>query len=184
VVPDNGLLTPVIDRDGLDSAHEIANPEWMLQSGISFTFHGRDIFSPAAAHLAAGWDFALAGPAVAELVRLSIKNFTTTAEGIRGEIIGLDDPYGSLISDIPAEEFQKLGYNIGDEVAVRLNNKPVTVPYMKTFMDVQVGDALLYIDSRGRLALAVNQGNYSEKFNIRPPGTIIVPRKSPSKSKP
>ncbi len=184
VVPDNGLLTPVIDRDGLDSAHEIANPEWMLQSGISFTFHGRDIFSPAAAHLAAGWDFALAGPAVAELVRLSIKNFTTTAEGIRGEIIGLDDPYGSLISDIPAEEFQKLGYNIGDEVAVRLNNKPVTVPYMKTFMDVPVGDALLYIDSRGRLALAVNQGNYSEKFNIRPPGTIFVPRKSPSKSKP
>lgn len=177
VAPDNGLLTPVIDRDGLESAHEIANPDWMLP-GISRTFHGRDVFSPAAAHLAAGWDFAKAGPVVPELVRLSVKNFTTTAEGIRGEIIGLDDPYGSLITDIPDEEFKKLGYNIGDEVTLRVNNKSVTMPYMRTFMDVPIGDTLLYIDSRGRVGLAVNQGNYSEKFNVRPPGAILIPRKA------
>ena len=177
VAPDNGLLTPVIDRDGLESAHEIANPDWMLP-GISRTFHGRDVFSPAAAHLAAGWDFAQAGPVVPILVRLSVKNFTTTAEGIRGEIIGLDDPYGSLITDIPAEEFKKLGYNIGDEVTLRVNNKSVTMPYMRTFMDVPIGDTLLYIDSRGRVGLAVNQGNYSEKFNVRPPGAILIPRKA------
>jgi S-adenosylmethionine hydrolase len=183
VVPDNGLVTPVMDRDGLDSAHEIANPDWMLP-GISHTFHGRDVFSPTAAHLAAGWDFNLAGPVLPELVRLPLKNFTTTPEGIRGEIIGLDDPYGSLITDIPAEEFKKLGYSIGDEVAVRLDNKPMTLPYMNTFMDVPIGDTLLYIDSRGRLGLAINQGNYAEKFNIRPPGTIFVPRKAAVKSKP
>jgi S-adenosylmethionine hydrolase len=177
VVPDNGLVTPVMDRDGLESAREISNPEWMLP-GVSHTFHGRDIFSPAAAHLAAGWDYNLAGPPVSELVRLPIKNFTITDQGIRGEIIGLDDPYGSLISDIPAEEFKKLGYTIGDEVTVRVNNKPVTMPYMKTFMDVPIGDTLLYIDSRGRVGLAVNQGNYSEKFNVRPPGTIVIPRKA------
>jgi S-adenosylmethionine hydrolase len=177
VLPDNGLLTPVIDRDGLDSAREITNPKWMLQSGISYTFHGRDVFSPAAAHLAAGWDFSQAGPEVSQLVRLAVKTFTETSEGIRGEIIGLDDPYGSLISDIPAEEFKKLGYSIGDKVQVRLNDKPVTLPYAKTFMDVPVGDTLLYVDSRGRLGVAVNQGNYSEKFNLRPPGTIFIPRK-------
>jgi len=101
-----------------------------------------------------------------------------TEQGLRGEIIGLDDPYGSLITDIPAEQFNNLGYAIGDEVTVRLNNKPVTVPYMKTFMDVPIGDTLLYIDSRGRVGLAVNQGNYSEKFNVRPPGTIVIPRKA------
>jgi S-adenosylmethionine hydrolase len=183
VVPDNGLLTPVMDRDGLDSAHEIANPDWMLP-GISHTFHGRDVFSPAAAHLANGWDFALAGPAVPQLVRLSVKSFSATAEGIRGEVIGLDDPYGSLITDIPEDEFKKLGYNVGDEVTVRVNDKSVTVPFKKTFMDVPVGHTLLYIDSRGRLGLAVNQGNYSEKFNVRPPGTVFVPRKGASKSKP
>lgn len=115
---------------------------------------------------------------VPELVRLSVKNFAATAEGIRGEIIGLDDPYGSLITDIPAEEFKKLGYNIGDEVTLRLNNKSVTLPYMRTFMDVPTGDTLLYIDSRGRVGLAVNQGNYSEKFNVRPPGAILIPRKA------
>jgi S-adenosylmethionine hydrolase len=184
VLPDNGLMTPVIDRDGLESAREITNPHWMLKSEISYTFHGRDVFSPAAAHLAAGWDFTLAGPEVPELVRLAVKNFTTTDEGIRGEIIGLDDPYGSLISDIPAEEFKRLGYVLGDEVNIRVNNKPVTVPYMRTFMDVPVGDTLLYIDSRGRLGLAVNQGNYSEKFNVRPPGTISVFRKDVSKGNP
>jgi S-adenosylmethionine hydrolase len=178
VLPDNGLLTPVMDRDGLDSAREITNPEWMLHSEISSTFHGRDVFSPAAAHLAAGADFTLAGPEVPQLVRLAVKSFTETNEGIRGEIIGLDDPYGSLISDIPAEEFKKLGYNLGDKVHVRVNDKPIGVPYAKTFMDVPVGDTLLYIDSRGRVGLAVNQGNYSEKFNIRPPSTIFIPRKA------
>jgi S-adenosylmethionine hydrolase len=177
VVPDNGLLTPVMDRDGLDSAHEITNPQWMLHSEISSTFHGRDVFSPAAAHLAAGWDYNAAGPVVDALVRLPVKNFTVTDQGISGEIIGLDDPYGSLISDIPADEFKKLGYNIGEEVMVRVNNKPMTLLYMKTFMDVPVGDTLLYIDSRGRVGLAVNQGNFSEKFSIRPPGTIVIPRK-------
>jgi S-adenosylmethionine hydrolase len=184
VLPDNGLLTPVIDRDGLDSAREITNPQWMLQSEISSTFHGRDVFSPAAAHLAAGWDYSLVGPEVSQLVQLSVKSFTKTAEGLRGEIIGLDDPYGSLISDIPAGEFKKLGYSIGDDVTVRVNNKPFTLPYEKTFMDVPVGAPLLYIDSRGRVGLAVNQGNYSEKFNARPPGTILIPRKGASKSKP
>jgi S-adenosylmethionine hydrolase len=54
----------------------------------------------------------------------------------------------------------------------------MTVPYMKTFMDVPIGDTLLYIDSRGRVGLAVNQGNYSEKFNTRPPATIFIPRKA------
>src|SRR5499427_6754265 len=55
VLPDSGLITPVLDRDGLDSAREITNQNWMIQAPLSSTFHGRDIFSPAAAHLAAGW---------------------------------------------------------------------------------------------------------------------------------
>src|SRR5262249_5623453 len=73
VLPDNGLVTPVLDRDGLDSAREITSPDWMIQAPISSTFHGRDIFSPVAAHLAAGWDFNLVGPEVSQLVRLNPK---------------------------------------------------------------------------------------------------------------
>ena len=177
VAPDNGLLTPVLDRDGLDSAREITNQSWMIQAPVSSTFHGRDIFSPAAAHLAAGWDFNLVGPVVPQLVRLTIKASTSTEKGIDGEVIGLDDPFGSLVTNIPVEDFKKLGYVVGDKVTVQINKKPVTMPYAKTFMDVAVGDTLLYIDSRGRVGIAVNQGNYSKKFNIEPPATVFIPNK-------
>jgi hypothetical protein len=184
VLPDNGLVTPVLDRDGLDSAREITNPNWMIQAPVSSTFHGRDIFSPAAAHLAAGWDFNLVGPEVPQLVRLNPKSSVTTEKGIEGDIIGLDDPYGSLITDIPGDEFKKLGYTLGDKLRIEVNKKSVTLPYMKTFMDVPVGDALLYIDSRGRVAVAINEGNYSKKFGVTPPGTISIPRKgAPIKDK-
>ena len=184
VLPDNGLITPVLDRDGLESAREITNPDWMIQAPISSTFHGRDIFSPVAAHLAAGWDFTLVGPELSQLVRLNPKTSTTTDKGIAGDIIGLDDPFGSLITDIPGDEFKNLGYRVGDKVIVELNKKPVTLPYAKTFMEVPVGDPLLYIDSRGRVGIAVNQGNYSRKFNIEPPAAIFIPRKgAPLKGK-
>jgi S-adenosylmethionine hydrolase len=184
VLPDNGLITPVIDRDGLASAREITNPNWIIQAPISSTFHGRDIFSPAGAHLAAGWEFNLVGPEVPQLVRLTPRTSTTTDKGIAGDIIALDDPFGSLITDIPADEFKKLGYNPGDKFRVELNKKQVILPYVKTFMDVPVGDPLLFIDSRGRVAIAVNQGNYSKRFSIEPPVTIFIPRKgAPLKEK-
>jgi S-adenosylmethionine hydrolase len=177
VLPDNGLVAPVVDRDGLEAAHEITNQTWMLSSAVSSTFHGRDIFSPAAAHLAAGWDYTIAGPVVPQLVQLSVKKATVEEKGIAGEIIGLDDPFGSLISDIQADEFRALGYEVGDKVSFQLNGKTLVLPFGKTFMDVPVGDSLLYQDSRGRVAIAVNQGNYSKKFGIEPPATIFVPHK-------
>ena len=177
VAPDNGVLTPVLDRDGLDSAREITNQNWMIQAPVSSTFHGRDIFSPAAAHLAAGWDFNLVGPGVPQLVRLTVKASTTTNKGIEGDIIGLDDPFGSLITDIPGDDFKKLGYVLGAKVPVQINKKPVTLPYGRTFMDVPVGSPLLYIDSRGRVGIAINQGSYAKKFSIDPPASIFIPAK-------
>jgi len=184
VLPDNGLITPVIERDGLDSAREITNTGWMLGQTVSSTFHGRDIFSPVGAHLAAGWDFTMVGSQVQQLVRLTPKVATTTDQGIEGDIIGLDDPFGSLISDISGDEFKKLGYNLGDKIIVQLNKKPLTVPYVKTFMDVPVGEPLLYADSRDRVGLAVNQRNFSVSYKITPPVPLFIPRKgAPIKGK-
>jgi S-adenosylmethionine hydrolase len=177
VLPDNGIITPVIERDGLQSAREITNRSWMLGDAISSTFHGRDIFSPTAAYLAAGGDFHQAGPEVNELVRLPPKISVMSEQGIGGDVIGLDDPYGSLITDVPGDDFRKLGYNLGDKVTVQIAGKSVVVPYVKTFMGVPVGESLLYIDSRGRVGVAVNQGNYAAKFNIAPPVKIFIPRK-------
>ena len=184
VVPDNGLISPVTDRDGLDSAREITNPGWMIGEAVSSTFHGRDIFSPAGAHLAAGWDYTLAGPAVSQLVRLTPKEATVTDKGIEGQVIALDDPFGSLITDIQGADFKKLGYALGDKVTVQLDKKPFSVPYVKTFMDVPVGESLLYQDSRGRIGLAVNQGNFSQVHKITPPVSLFIPKKgAPLKGK-
>lgn len=177
VLPDNGLITPVIERDGMEGAREITNTGWMIGDNVSSTFHGRDIFSPAGAHLAAGWDYTLAGPEVTELVRLTPKVATVTEKGIDGEVIGLDDPFGSLITDIPADEFKKLGYAYGDKLTVLLNKRPFPLPYEKTFMEVAVGEPLLYIDSRGRVALALNEKNFSQVNKITPPVPITIPKK-------
>jgi S-adenosylmethionine hydrolase len=177
ILPDNGLISPVIERDGLVSAREITNSGWMIGDAVSSTFHGRDIFSPAGAHLAGGWDYTLAGPDVPQLVRLTTKTASVTDKGIEGDVIGLDDPYGSLITDIRGDDFKKLGYNLGDKVTVQLDKKPFTLPYVKTFMDVPVGEPLLYQDSRGRIGLALNERNFSQVHKITPPVPVFVPKK-------
>ncbi len=179
VLPDNGLLTLIQDRDGIDEAHEITNPGWMIGRGISSTFHGRDIFSPAGAHLARGDDFRQAGPAldVSKLIRLDLKNAAIDAAGLHGEVIGTDGPFGNLVLNVPAETFAKLGYRIGDRVPVTLAGTPYTFPFVKTFSDVPVGQDLLYIDSRGRLSLATNQGDFSALHKIGPGAELTIPNK-------
>jgi S-adenosylmethionine hydrolase len=177
VLPDNGLITPVADRDGIEGAREITNPEFMIGSGISSTFHGRDIFSPTAAHLAAGEDWTQVGPEVKDLVRVNPPVAKIEEAGISGEVIGLDDPYGSLITDIPGADFKKLGYTLGEKVRVKVDRKVFVAPYEKTFMDVPIGEMLLYIDSRGRVGLALNERSFAQTYKINPPVPIFVPRK-------
>lgn len=179
VLPDNGLITLVQDRDGLEGAREITNPDWMIGRKLSSTFHGRDIFSPAAAHLARGDDWTGVGPelAVDKLVRLNIPAAKLDEKGISGTILAIDRPFGSLISNIDGEDFLKLGYQAGNGVNVTLGGKQVTVPFVKTFSDVPLGKPLLYIDSRGHVGLAINQGSYSATFHVTPPTAIFIPRK-------
>ena len=184
VLPDNGLISPVIDRDGLESAREITNTGWMIGDAVSSTFHGRDIFSPAGAHLAAGWDYTLAGPEVQQLVRLTPKVATVTDKGIEGEVIALDDPFGSLITDIPGDDFKKLGYNLRRQSHRAIGQKALHASLLKTFMDVPVGEPLLYQDSRGRMGLALNERNFSQIHKITPPVSLFIPKKgAPLKGK-
>jgi S-adenosylmethionine hydrolase len=179
VLPDNGLLTLVQQRDGIVEAHEITNPAWMIGSGISSTFHGRDIFSPAGAHLARGEDFRQAGPAidVAKLVRLELKNAVLDATGLHGQVIGTDGSFGNLVLNVSAESFAQLGYKIGDQVPVTLAGKSYVIPFVKTFSDVPVGKELFFIDSRGRLSLGINQGNFSTAYKVGEGAELTIPRK-------
>jgi len=177
VVPDNGLLTMIEDRDGIAEAREITNPEWMIGGKLSSTFHGRDIFSPVGAHLARGDDWTQVGPVVPKLVRLNLVQATIEAGGLSGEVIAVDGPYGNLITNIEAERFAKLGYKIGDQVRFTLAEQPYTMPFVRTFSDVPKGDSLLYIDSRGHLAIAINQGNAQALMHVTTPSPLLIEKK-------
>jgi len=177
VLPDNGLMTLVQDRDGLQGAREITNPAWMIGAKLSSTFHGRDIFSPAGGHIARGDDWTQVGPEIAlpSVVRLDLKPAQVDAHGLSGEIIATDGPFGNLVTNISSEQFLGLGYSRGDKVAVSMAGHNMSIPFVKTFSDVPLNEPLMYIDSRGRLGLAVNQGSFAAKFGIKPPQPIVIP---------
>ena len=179
VLPDNGLMTLVQDRDGIAEAHEITNTAWMIGSGISSTFHGRDIFSPAAAHLARGDDWTQAGPAldVSKLVRLDLKDATIDDKGLHGQVLGTDGPYGNLVLNVPSETFAQLGYKLGDQIPIVLGGKSYTFPLVKTISDVPVGKRLFYIDSRGRLSLGINQRDFSQTYKVGEGAELTIPKK-------
>ena len=125
VVPDNGLLTPIEDRDGVEAVREITNAAWMLPEPHSATFHGRDVFSPAAGHLARGDDWTKVGPALPRLTRLTMSEPVLDDHGITGHVIGLDGPYGNLITDIKPDKLRALGYTTGDTVTIRISGQGI-----------------------------------------------------------
>jgi S-adenosylmethionine hydrolase len=181
VLPDNGLIT-LLDQQPADkivAAREITNTAWMIGSKLSSTFHGRDIFSPAGAHIARGDDWTTAGPALdpAKLVRLDIPTPTLDATGIHTTVLGLDGPFGNVILNVPSELFSKLGYHLGDTVPANIDGHNYSFPFVKTFSDVAVGSSLFYIDSRGRLALSVNQRNFADQYHVTPDLKVSIPAK-------
>ncbi len=178
VLPDNGLITLVQDRDGIESAREITNRDWMIGAALSSTFHGRDIFSPVGAHLARGDDWTAVGPEldVSKLVRLDIAVAKLDNRGLSGEVIATDGPFGNLVTNISGDEFVKLGYKQGQTVHVTIGKNAMDIPWVRTFSDVPLNQPLLYIDSRGHLGLAVNQASFAAKYEVRPPTGIFIAR--------
>ena len=178
VLPDNGLMTLVQDRDGLEGAREITNRDWMIGAALSSTFHGRDIFSPVGAHLARGDDWTGVGPEleVNKLVRLDIAPAKLDERGLSGEVIATDGPFGNLVTNISGDDFLKLGYSRGQRARVTIGKNEMDIPFVRTFSDVPLKTPLLYIDSRGHLGLAVNQGSFAGTYGVKPPVAIFIPR--------
>jgi S-adenosylmethionine hydrolase len=178
VLPDNGLLTLVEQRDGIEGVREIGNTDWMIGTKMSSTFHGRDIFSPVGAHVARGEDWTKVGPEmpVSSLVRLELKAARIDARGVSAEVIATDGPFGNLVTNLDAEDFLRLSYQRGQEVPVKVGDKEMKIKFVRTFSDVALGQPLLYIDSRGHLGLAVNQGSFSAAYGVKPPVELFIPR--------
>lgn len=177
VLPDNGLMTMVEDRDGVESIRDITNADWMIGAKISSTFHGRDIFSPVGAHIARGDDWTKVGPEIEHLVRLDLKPATVDNRGLSGEVIALDGPFGNLITNIDVDDFAKLGYQRGDTVGVTIAGRKIEMLFVKTFSDVPLKQPLLFIDSRGRASFALNQSSFAAAYKIDPPQQVFIPRK-------
>jgi len=163
VGPDNGLLVPAAERAGIDGAWGIENAAYRLER-VSRTFHGRDLFAPAAAYVAAGVVPEELGPAIepASLVRLDLPE-----AGIRdGEIhatVLLVDRYGNAQLNLSAAEVGQAGFAPGTRLG--LGSRQATV--VGTFADAPAGELLLYEDSYGRLTIAISGGNAAETLSLR-----------------
>jgi S-adenosylmethionine hydrolase len=179
VLPDNGLLTYVQDLDGIEAVRVITNAKWMIQDAISSTFHGRDIFSPVGAHLANGEDWTQVGPEMPprQLVRLELTQPKIENGLLKAQIVGIDGPFGNLVTNVPREEFEKLGYKWGNTIHLTLGAIELDMPFTHTFSDVEVGKPLAFIDSRGRLSFSLNQTNFARTYNIKPPVNFTIPVK-------
>jgi len=179
VLPDNGLLTYVQDLDGIETVRVITNPKWMIENAISSTFHGRDIFSPVGAHLANGEDWTEVGPEmpVGQLVRLSLNKPTIENGVLKAQVVGVDGPFGNLVTNVSREEFEKLGYKWGNNIHLTMGAIEMDMPFTHTFSDVEIGKPLAFIDSRGRLSFSLNQTNFARTYNIRVPVDFTIPAK-------
>ncbi|WP_067461513.1 SAM hydrolase/SAM-dependent halogenase family protein [Actinomadura macra] len=174
VGPDNGLLVPAAEEvGGVIRAHVLENPAYRLPS-VSTTFHGRDVFSPAAAHLALGVDVAELGPPAAPLPL----DVAAPEIGDRALIAAplYVDRFGSLILNAgPDDLTAALGaLEYGAALEVRWSGGAERVAFAETFGSVPVGEPLLWVDSSGRLGLAVNQGSAAERFGLGPDGAVTI----------
>lgn len=161
VGPDNGLLLPAADRfGGVAAAHELANPAYALEQ-VSRTFHGRDLFSPAAAHLALGVPLGELGPPIdpQELVRLDVPRAEhLDGGGIRAAVLAVDR-FGNAALNLTRDDLERAGVVPGTTVEVETRGSRYFAVAARTFADAREGDLILYEDSYRNVAIAVSRGS-------------------------
>jgi len=167
VGPANGLLLPAAERGGIAEAHEIVNPEYAL-SPVSRTFHGRDIFSPAAAHVANGLALAELGPPIdpGALVRLELPQAEVRTNRIGASILYVD-AFGNMQLNLTREHLDQADVQPGARLELELAGQRYYAIAARTFSDARTGDLILYEDSYGNVAVAMNRGNAAEMLSAR-----------------
>ncbi|PEJ56892.1 MULTISPECIES: S-adenosyl-l-methionine hydroxide adenosyltransferase family protein [unclassified Bacillus (in: firmicutes)] len=175
ITPDNGTLTHIGKVYGISQLRVIDEEINRLpNSSESYTFHGRDIFAFTGARLATGKiDFENIGPEVDpnSYIQLPIKECHSENNSITGTIDILDVRYGSIWTNIGRTDFLKLGITHGDSVEVFITHQgrkvyKQEVKYGKSFADVAIGEPILYANSLDQMAVAVNQGSFTDEYGI------------------
>lgn len=159
VCPDNGVLTFLLRTCDFERAHLINNAAFMLPA-VSATFHGRDIFAPTAARLAAGADLASVGPPIDSIEQLDAPEPRRRRDGeIAGEIVHIDR-FGNAITNIPASMIDAV--HVPEVRAAGI----VIASISRTYGDVPADKALALIGSSGYLEIAVNRGNAAAALGL------------------
>lgn len=175
VGPDNGLLPWAADAaGGVERAVELTAPEYRLATGAT-TFDGRDVFAPAAAHLAAGVDIAAFGPDVdvATLIRLPEPWLRVGAGAVEAEA-HVVDRFGNVALGLGVAELTAAGLAGHTRLRVTIGEGSSYLPLAASFAAVPEGDPVLLIDSAGRLALAVNRGSAAAELGLRPGDRVTI----------
>jgi S-adenosylmethionine hydrolase len=175
VTPDNGTLTLIAESLGIEKVRIIDEAVNRLKnSEQSYTFHGRDVYAFTGARLAAGIiTFEQVGPELKEnIVTLSYQKATLEKNKIWGTIDILDVQYGNIWTNIHRSMVDSLHINFGEKVHVKVvrNDKQVyesDIIYGKTFADVPAGKPVAYINSLLRFSVGINQGSFSETYNVK-----------------
>ena len=163
VGPDNGIFTPVFLADPQARSYEISD-ESLFREPLSTTFHGRDIFAPAAAALAAGRDPASLGPEVPDPVRLDWPRPRRDGEALVGQVL-MTDRFGNLMTNLSRPELEAF-----------LNGQPALISMAGgavkgisgTYGQSEPGKLLALFNSQGRLEMAVNQGSFLGRLGLKP----------------
>jgi S-adenosylmethionine hydrolase len=174
VGPDNGLLLPAASRAGVDVVHELANPAYALDS-ISRTFHGRDLFAPAAAHLANGVELADLGPPVDPdvLVRLDLPEPVVGDGAIQATLLYVDS-FGNIALNLDRDDVEALGIVSGTRVELELSGERYYAVMARTFADARAGDVILYEDSYKKMSLAISRGSAARMLHASPGQRIRI----------
>jgi S-adenosylmethionine hydrolase len=174
VGPDNGLLLPAAERAGIVEARELTNEEYWLDS-ISRTFHGRDIFSPVAAHLARGVEPAQLGPplAVDALVRLDVPEPSFGEGSIEATMLYVDS-FGNIALNLTRDDVQEIGVVPGARVELDLGGERYYAVSARAFADARPGDVILYEDSYRNMSVAISNGSAAAMLHPQPGRRIRI----------
>jgi S-adenosylmethionine hydrolase len=169
VGPDNGLLVPAAQKlGGIAEAFELTNREYVLEP-VSATFHGRDVFSPVAAHLASGVAIAELGPPIEvdSLAQLDVPQPELTERRIRACCLYVDR-FGNMQLNLTRQHLAKFGIEPGQQVELELTSERYFAVAARTFTDARGGEIILYEDAYENIAIAISGGSAAETFSARP----------------
>ncbi|MEM3626577.1 MAG: SAM-dependent chlorinase/fluorinase [Candidatus Bathyarchaeia archaeon] len=163
VGPDNGVLVLAAKSQGIKHIYEISNRKFMLPK-VSTSFHGRDIFAPASAHLAKGVSPAEFGPEIREIEIPEFSKIVKEKDMLIGEVIHIDD-FGNIITNFGEKEVESIG--LKDFINVKLKNVDLRLKFCKAYADVGFQEPLAIIGSHNFLEISINQGDAARHFKVK-----------------